>query len=422
MLARLAPFTNLKVKLMKRQFLLPRMMAIVALVSTPVLAQSSLLPTKETVPAPAPTSTLVSAENFLNPLHEEEWVTLDGSGNVSGQFVQLSSDGASKPVGQVALYLTRNGAPLATVVTTADGRFVLPGLEVGTYGLVGRSDKSLAAFALHVLPNGASQKLDSDFVVYGTTMNGETFEEVLRAHTVPGSSAVYPDFRTDPVGDARRFSSSSQVQLRANGTLVGRVSRPSGFGGNNLTGNVVHVIRNGIVVGHESTNSKGEFQVTSLNAGVYDFVVAGKDGIAAGSFVAVEGTGVAMRANNGTTLVSAQTQSSDSLNVELIPSSDFFAGEVEEVPPTIVDDPGFFPVPGGGFVGPGGFPGGGGFGGGGGGFGGGGGGFGGGGGGGLGGLGGIGGLLGIGGLAAGVAALAANDDNFTPVPATTFGP
>lgn len=398
---------------MKRQFLLSRMIAALALVGSPVLAQSSLVWAQETVPAPA-TTTLVSAENFLNPLHVEEWVTLDTTGNVTGQFVQLSVDGVSKPLGQVTLYLTRNGAPLATVVTEADGRFVLPGLGIGTYGLVGRSEKSLAAFALHVLPNGASQKLDSDFIVYGTTMNGSTFEDVLRAHTVPGTSAIYPDFRTDPVGEARRFSASSQVQLRSNGSLAGRVSRPSGFSGYDLTGNVVHIIRNGIVVGHEATNSKGEFQVPSLNAGVYDFVVAGKDGIAAGSFVAVEGAGVAMRGSDGKSLVSVQAPTSDSLNVELIPSSDFYAGGVEEVPP-IIEEPGFFPIPGGGFAGPGGFPGGGG-------FGGGGGGFGGGGGGGLGGAGGIGALLGIGGLAAGVAALAADDDGFNTVPASIIVP
>ncbi len=400
---------------MKRHFLLPKMIAALTLVASPVFAQSSQLPAQETVPAPAAT-TLVSAENFLNPLHVEEWVTLDASGNVAGQFVQLSADGTSKPVGQVTLLLTRNGTPLATVVSQADGRFVLPGLSVGTYGLVGRSQKSLAAFALHVLPTGASKQLDSDFTVYGTTMNGETFEEVLRAHTVPGSSAVYPDFRADPVGEARRFSANSQVQLRNNGTLSGRVSRPSGFSGYDLTGNVVHIIRNGIVVGHEATNAKGEFQVPSLSAGVYDFIVAGKDGIAAGSFSAVEGAGVAKRGTDGTTLVSA-LQASDGLNVELVPSSDFYAGEPENVPPPFIEEPGFFPVPGGGFVGPGGFPGGGG------GFGGGGGGFGGGGGGGLGGgLGGIGGLLGIGGLAAGVAALAANDDGFNAPPATTIVP
>ncbi len=399
---------------MKRQFLLPRMIAAMALVGTPAFAQSSIVTAQETVPAPA-AATLVSAENFLNPLHVEEWVTLDATGNVKGQFVQLSADGVSKPLGQVTLYLTRNGAPLATVVTEADGRFVLPGLGVGTYGLVGRSEKSLAAFALHVLPNGASQKLDSDFTVYGTTMNGSSFEDVLRAHTVPGGSAIYPDFRTDPVGEARRFSASSQVQLRNNGSLAGRVSRPSGFSGYDLTGNVVHIIRNGIVVGHESTNAKGEFQVPSLNAGVYDFIVAGKDGIAAGSFVAVEGTGVAMRGSDGKSLVSVPVQSSDSLNVELIPSGDFYAGGVEEVPPPIIEEPGFFPIPGGGFAGPAGFPGGGGFGGGGGGFGGGGGGAG------LGG-GGIGALLGIGGLAAGVAALASDDDGFNNVPASIIVP
>jgi hypothetical protein len=393
---------------MKRHFLLPKMIAVLALASTPVLAQSQL-PAQETVPAPTPT--LVSAENFLNPLHQEEWVVLDANGNIGGQFVQLSSDGTPKPVGQVTLYLTRNGAPLATVVSQADGKFVLPGLGVGTYGLVGRSERSLAAFALHVLPSGASAKLDSDFTIYGTTMNGATFEEVLRAHTVPGASGSYPDFRTDPVGDARKFSPNSQVQLRSNGTLTGRISTPSGFGGADLSGNVVHIIRNGIVIGHEATNVKGEYQVPGLDGGVYDFIVAGKDGVAAGSFVAVQGAGVAQRAANGKTFVAAQNQGADSLNVELIPSSDFYAGGVEEVPQSVVQEPGFFPIPGGGFAGPGGFPGGGG-----GGFGGGGGG------GGLGGIGGLGGLLGIGGLAAGVAALAANDNGFNTTPASIIVP
>lgn len=124
-----------------------------------------------------------------------------------------------------------------------------------------------------------------------------------------------------------------------------------------------------------------------------------------------------MRGSDGKSLVSIPMQTSDSLNVELIPSSDFYAGGVEEVPP-IIEEPGFFPIPGGGFAGPAGFPGGGGFGGGGGGFGGGGGGLGGG----LGGPGGIGALLGIGGLAAGVAALAADDDGFNTVPASIIVP
>ena len=68
----------------------------------------------------------------------------------------------------------------------------------------------------------------------------------------------------------------------------------------------------------------------------------------------------------------------------------------------------------GGFVGPGGAPAysGGGFGGGGGGSGGG---FGG-------GMGGLGGLLGIGGLAAGIVALADNEDGFTPIPGTPISP
>ncbi len=51
---------------MKRQFLLPRMIAALSLVVAPALAQTSNLLAQEAVPAPA-TSTLVSAEKFPQP-------------------------------------------------------------------------------------------------------------------------------------------------------------------------------------------------------------------------------------------------------------------------------------------------------------------------------------------------------------------
>ncbi|MCC6510992.1 MAG: carboxypeptidase regulatory-like domain-containing protein [Pirellulaceae bacterium] len=397
---------------MKHRFALLSFFAAM-LCSVPVNAQESLPPAQDVVPLPA--STASTAENHLNPLHQEEWVVLDASGSVRGQVAQLTAEGTSRPVERVTLHLSRNGAPVANVITDPEGRFVLPGLGVGTYGLIGRSDRTIAAFALHVLPAGASTRLDSDFVVYGTTTYGPIINEVFRAHTVPGNGeAVYPDFRTDPVGDARRFSDNSQIALRANGLLAGRVSKPNGLNGEDLSGNVVHILKNGVIVGHEPTNARGEFQVASMSPGVYDFVVAGKDGIAAGSFQAIDGAGLAQKASASTRLVTAVQPPADSLNVELVPADDF--GNAELVDPVVIEEPGFFPIPGGGFAGPGGFAGGGA----GGGFGGGAGG--GAGGGGIGGIGGIGGLLGIGGLAAGVAALASDDDGFDTVAASLVVP
>jgi hypothetical protein len=125
--------------------------------------------------------------------------------------------------------------------------------------------------------------------------------------------------------------------------------------------------------------------------------------MAAGSFEAVNGPGVAGLVNPQVKLVAAVAQASELLNIELIPTSDWFAGSPEQV----AAGEGLVPVPGAGMVGPNAMSGS----------------SGGGGGGGGGGLGGgMGGLLGVAGLAAGAVALAANDSGFDTPPATQVTP
>ncbi len=400
---------------MKRRFAGAAFLSGVVLSALSLNAQD-LLPPQSLVPSPSvsvPAVPVSTADNYLNPLHQEEWVVLDAAGAVQGTFSQLTQEGTAKSIANATIHLTRNGALVKSTTTGADGKFAFDGIGVGAYGLTARSEGSIAAFALHVLPSGASNRLDSDFTVYGTSMGGPAIESVVRAHAVPPvASIAYPDLQSDPVGDARAFSDSSKVRLRNGGVLVGRVSKPAGFGTDDLSGNVVHLFRNGVVVAHQPTNGRGEFEVGNMTAGVYDIVVAGKDGVAVGSFQAVQPSGNAQVSKNAPRYVAAQQVTPDSLNVEMIPQTDYFTAEEEVIiPPTGGDV--IPPAPA--FVGPGGFPGGG--------FGGGGGGFGGGGGGGLGGLGGIGGLLGIGGLAAGVVALANdNNNNLNVPPASPVGP
>lgn len=381
----------------------------VALFAMPLSAQVSLLPPQDAVPVPA--AVVSTADNYLNPLLQKEWVQLDSEGSIRGSFATLTPEGNEQGIGQATVQLSRNGAPIQTATTDANGKFVFNNLQVGTYGLVSRSADSVAAFALHVLPSGASNRLESDLTIYGTNAPMELVHEVVRTHAVPGdgSSAVYPEIMTDPVGDARHFSPRPQVQLRNGGVLFGRVSRPSGFGVDDLSGNIVHILRNGVVVGHQATNPRGEFQIAGLTGGNHDFVIVGKDGIAVGSFMAVE-SGLAKKSGEAVKLVSVQAGIPDVLNVELMPLNDFFVGAPGPVAFGDEFDPGLAPIPGGGFVGPGGFAGGGM-----------GGGFGGGGAGG-GGFGGIGALLGIGGLAAGIAALASEDNGFNTVTASQVTP
>jgi len=400
---------------MKRSLSLSAFLTMLGLSMLPAQAQLTRLPAQGEAVAVAadavevqdavqlPPAQVVDASEFLNPLVAQEWVVADADDQVHGTYSVLGPDGQSRGLGGVTVSLGRNGVVIQSTVTEPDGHFVFQALGAGTYALVAKAPNSLAAYALHVLPNGASNRLDSNFAVVGTSVAGPVVGEILRAHLVPGQPVpgYYPDLRVDPYGDERRFNPNATVQLSGEGLLVGRISRPSGRAGADLSGNVVHILRGGRVVGHVTTNAAGEFQVAGLTAGIYDFVIAGKDGVAAGAFLAVAAPGVAQKDKAEAQLVSTvnnQNGVGDSLNVELISPTDWMAGEPEFVLPP-EEEFAMAPVPGGGLVGPGG-------------FGGGGGGFGGGGAGG-GGLGGLGGLLGIAGLAAGIAALASEDEGFT---------
>lgn len=375
------------------------------------------------------TTATSTSEDYLNPLHQEEWVTLDSDGNFAGEYRQLSN---LENIGRksVNIALMQNGKALSRTSSDAEGKFRFEKVMPGTYALVARSDQSMAVYALHVLPKTGSTQLDSSIVVYGSNASPATIDQILRSDLIPENSTIYPILDRDPIGEARRFNSDSKVQLRGT-ELVGRISRASGLAHYDLTGNSVRVLRDGKAIGQAITNSKGEFSIPNMSAGTYDLVVAGKDGMAVGSFQTIAGSGVAIAPSSGNTkLVATATQADcpSCLNVEVASCNECWATEapiVESAP--IVEnfvDPGMAPIPGGGFVGPGGFPGGGGFASGGGGFGGGGG---------AGGFGGAGGalgggrlplgaLLGIGGLAAGVAALAADDEGFTNVPASVIVP
>lgn len=383
---------------------------------------------QELARATALTTATSTSEAYLNPLHQEEWVTLESDGSFAGEYRQLSN---LENIGRksVSIALMQNGKALSRTASDAEGKFRFEKVMPGTYALVARSDQSMAVYALHVLPKAGSKQLDSSIVVYGSSASPATIDQILRSDLIPENSTIYPIMDRDPLGEARRFNAESKVQLRGT-ELVGRISRASGLAHYDLTGNSVRVLQDGKAIGQAITNSKGEFSISNVTAGTYDLVVAGKDGMAVGSFQAIAGSGVAVAPGAGNTKLVAtatQTDCPSCLNVEVASCNECWATEAPMVEPApIVEnfvDPGMAPIPGGGFVGPGGFPGGGGFAGGGGGFGGGGaGGFGGAGG----ALGGgrlpLGALLGIGGLAAGVAALAADDEGFNNVPASVIVP
>jgi hypothetical protein len=364
-----------------------------------LLLMGSASVAQESLPsAPVVVETATTANDLLNQTFSTEWISLDPQGGVSGRVGALDVAGGWVPKPGVLASINVNGKVIAATSSDAEGNFYFPKVQPGTYGFTAKSDYSFAAFAIHVYPAGTP--LPTTLQVAATRVPAAQARQIIRQNWVPGDYENYYRYQPlDPLGGNRQVAEGNKVRL-VDGSLNGRVSRPGwSYGEQDLSGNVAHILTSGTVVTTAPVQKDGTFQVKNLDAGVYDLIVVGRDGVAAIGFEAVGPQPLARNAAD-VHFVSAAVQV-DTLNIELINPSDALVETPEfvEIVPPLPFDPALGPPP---MLG--GFPGGAGGGMGGGGLGGGGAG------GGLGG-GGIGGLLGIAGLAAGVAALS-DDDSF----------
>lgn len=387
--------------------------------------------------ATQPANGAVSEQDWINLLHQRQWVRLDANRSIQGHLKTLSARGDAENRAGATIIISKNGETLSQTKSGFDGKFSFEELDPGTYALMVNGEVTFAAYALHVLPNNASH-LSSDLVVYASAVRRQRARALVAESFVPaelnsedwdaGNSEFYREFKTDPLAKSRRFNGTHQVALR-DGKLVGRISRPGWrFMEQDLTGTVAKIVKNSQVLHEVSVGQDGYFVIEEFKPGIYDLFVSGEDGFAVLAFEAVspsEMVGVAesrLPRFVGLGRRHRQRRCSDCLCCELVQQPEVACCEeavVEEVaavePCGCGMDPcgcdALAPAMGGGLVGGGGFYGGAG----GGGFGGGGGGFGGVG-------GGLGGVAGIAGLAVGVAALADNDDGFNLNQATLIVP
>jgi hypothetical protein len=370
-------------------------LALIALLSVGLPAGSAI--SQESVSLLTAETAIENVPDFINHLHQRQWVRLDDSGTISGRVAVLSADG--QPEGRIGaqVLVSRDGQLLYETESGVDGTFELKGLQPGTYALQSRSEYTFAAFALHVLPSSA-QSLSSSLDVYAAVIPADRIDNLVTELSVPGElndggSLYYRSFSKDPLATRRQFNNSPQVALQ-NDVLVGRVSRPGWtFSEQDLSGTIAQVIKDGEVFARAAVGADGFFRVSNMAPGVYDLLVVGDDGFAVLAFEAVPAQGLVGTPSGSARFVSTQAgMVSDTLCCEMIqtPELSAFSGGLagtQGMPMEMGT-----PVVGGGFAGPGGFGGGGA-----------------GGGGGFGGIGGLGGLLGIAGLVAGIIALSDDD-------------
>ncbi|QDV22473.1 hypothetical protein [Aureliella helgolandensis] len=328
-------------------------------------------------------------------VYHSGWASLDAAGNVQGQVVTVGAGGITTPQAGSVVELRDGEALVASATADSNGNFILSKVAPGVYGLTAAGPNTFAAHAVQVLshPQGAA---DQGMAVYATHLNRAEVDGILRSLFVPGpiAESTYGPLQ-EPVGPVVQ---SQRVAM--NGGVVDCYLSFS-HGNGTPEAHTVKILQDGVVTETAAVDSTGRFTFHPQSAGAYDLVVGGIGFGSIGVEVVDETAGNQLTSNDKSSrFVAAKMNNAvvqQSLMVPVIAPS-----TPANQPPMIVEEFAGPPALGGGFPAGGGFSGGGGFGGGGGG----------------GGFGGAGGLLGIAGLAVGIAALADDDDGFTPPVAT----
>lgn len=330
---------------------------------------------------------------------------LDAGGALRGQL-RLLGVSSAKSLDGIQLSIVRPDGRELTTTTDAQGMFAVMGQQAGIYSIMARGPGIVLSQSLQVV--GPSSESTFPTQLFGMSQLDADIERALSApvaSVATASSSAAPLPESIPTANGR-------VMLTADGRLNGRLW--SAYG--DMSGTAITVYQNGIVVARVLAGAGGRFEMP-LAAGFYGVVASGPAGHAAVGFEAV-GSQPKFSSqevpSNVRFIALAAAQVPDELNLGLtapplpparpVPTPGPPQGIVQippQLPPTSVGGGVGFSGGGGGFGG-----------GGGGGFGGGGGRFG------AGGFGGIAGLLGVGGLAAGIAAVAANNDNVPVVSAS----
>lgn len=340
------------------------------------------------------------ANELVNGLFAQQWVTPNAAGEIKGSVVGLSV-GDKTPVNGLPVVLVRDGVVEAKTLTNAQGGFTLPSVKPGSYSILVRDANTIGAFSLQVVAGKDARSLGSEVEVR-VIKPAAKVNEILETQSLPSyamrASNAVPSVGTDPLGQMRTFAKSQAVAMDASGNLTGRIGTATRD--NDMSDMTVIVMKDGVEVAKAGVARDGSYSVAGLNPGVYGFVAVGGSGFAAMSFELVKNNVETLPAQ-GKKLISSYLLPSPSMNVEVAPV-EMMAPQTEEVVEyvdggeVIVDNP----------AGVSGFGGGGGYGGGsGGGMGGGGGG----------GMGGWAGLAGIAGLATVAGIVAADNGDDAPI-------
>lgn len=207
-------------------------------------------------------------------------VALNRNGAVEGQIATIGN-GSTAGISDLKVYFVQNGEVVTEADTDENGAFVAAGVPEGAYSFVATGQNGFAAYGIRVVSDD-SGKFDNVMEAAAVSPRFATVKRILN-EKLP--KEVADQIISTSISDAKVVG-SNRVKLD-NGQLQGSVVSLLGES-NSVNGTSVHIIKNDEQVAEVLTDETGEFVVSDLESGVYDFVAAGPNGFAAVSFEAVQ--------------------------------------------------------------------------------------------------------------------------------------
>ena len=245
-----------------------------ALFALPFVASASA---QEQIAPTAPINTAVETPAYLEGSRSHT-VALNRIGQLEGRI------NSGDQTGELNVYFVRDGKIVTRTTTQDGGYFIAEGINEGNYSFIATGRGGFVAYGIQVTPY--DQVTGVNAIEAATVSSGYKGIQRILKNSVPSQIAAEISGIEQTKATAPSFAGSNLVQL-TDGQLSGQVasfdqSRQPVYG------TEVFIIRDDREIARTTVDVSGNFTLRNLEAGTYDLIAAGSNGIAAVRFQAVD--------------------------------------------------------------------------------------------------------------------------------------
>ena len=214
-------------------------------------------------------------------------IALNEYGGIVGQVASIDqSSRTATGLSGLDIFFVRDGEILEQAQTNAQGDFEINGLEEGAYSFYAAGKNGLAAYGVYVTsePQAASQNILE--AVTASTSN-RALEQLIQ-NGAPAEVAQSLQNAIQSVSQGTEVQTNKQIRL-INGRLYGQISTLFSEE-QSIAGVPVQLIQGTETIAQVETDADGAFSIPDVEPGVYDYIIGGTNGFAAGSLEAVGNT------------------------------------------------------------------------------------------------------------------------------------